>query len=90
MVFPDGDVKIGMFDHNTFISPAKDKSLLTQHMLEKASHSQERGLTPLKDRTDILSPIKENRINKTYSKGRLKPMSTASNSQFDTYKKLAP
>jgi hypothetical protein len=76
MVFPDGSKKVGMFDHNTFVSTVKDMKFLDKDINWKESHSQERQLNPLNELNIVPGVSTTKNINTSFSKTKLTPIST--------------
>lgn len=89
MVFPGGSKKIGMFDHNTFVAPVEDNIFLDKQIDWKESRTQEKQLNPLNKSFDIPGLSTTKNINASFSKNKLKPISTPGEN-FSRKKKSTP
>lgn len=90
MIFPDGTKKVGMFDHNTFVSPVQDNSFISKDIIHKSSNSQERNISALNDSYEIPQALTTKNMNNSFSKTKLRPIKTPNKGKFSNKKQLTP
>lgn len=94
MIFPDGTKKVGMFDHNTFVSPVNDNSQTnTYDLLKKGPSSLTRKLEPLNESAEFDYKGGHDRNNSmatSFSKTKLRPIQTPINNKFSLKKLSTP